>query len=365
MDSINKRDIHVLKYFSSFVSVSYGKVINITEPTLTFCPLAEHLYKDFSNIRGNDKEAIKNAIKSAIESKIKDYGFFTDDRKLSYGDVSIPYGASEMLMFALRKNAIDAAVVVCEGAGTVITDAPEVVQGIGARMNSLLLTSPIKGIIEKLREHTRRLDFILTDLRLKAYRDDMFDHIYSQHAWKHQKTKYNGMPEICAYQHCWTKLTSSIKQKNIEYYFGGGERGRTKDFIEYVWRPDCTINAKSALLNFDNRIGHSKFLANMQRAKYSIVIADEEYNNTAFVTQRYFENILYDVVSFVDGKYDLKEKLISHTDWRRVHSYKELREKMNYLNTHQKEYVELLKKQRAEITQDMISGQYTYSLIMK
>lgn len=67
MDSINKRDIHVLKYFSSFVSVSYGQVINITEPTLRFCPLAKHLCKDFSNIQGKDKEAIK----SAIESKIK------------------------------------------------------------------------------------------------------------------------------------------------------------------------------------------------------------------------------------------------------------------------------------------------------
>ena len=150
-DYMDRRDIHVLKYFSSFVSVSHGKVINITEPTLTFCPLAKHLYKDFSNMRGNDKEAIKSAIKSAIESKIKDYGFFTDNRKLSYGDVSIPYGASEMLMFALRKGVIDAAVVVCEGAGTVITNKPEVVQGIGARMNSLLLTSPIKGIIKKLK----------------------------------------------------------------------------------------------------------------------------------------------------------------------------------------------------------------------
>ncbi len=151
MDSINKRDIHVLKYFSSFVSVSYGRVINITEPALTFCPLAKHLYKDFNNIRGNDKETVKSAIKSAIESKIKDYGFFTDNRKFSCGDVSIPYGASEMLMFALRKSAIDAAVVVCEGAGTVIADTPEIVQGIGARMNSLLLTSPIKGIIGKLK----------------------------------------------------------------------------------------------------------------------------------------------------------------------------------------------------------------------
>ncbi len=151
MDYINRRDIHVLKYFSSFISVSCGKVINITEPTLRFCPLAKHLCKDFSNIKGNDKEAIKSAIKSVIESKIKDYGFFTDHRKLTCGDVLIPYGASEMLMLALRKSVIDVAVVVCEGAGTVIVPEPEVVQGIGARMNSLLLTSPIKGIIGKLK----------------------------------------------------------------------------------------------------------------------------------------------------------------------------------------------------------------------
>ncbi len=38
-----------------------------------------------------------------------------------------------MISFALRKKAIDAAVVVCEGAGTIITNKPEVVQGIGAR----------------------------------------------------------------------------------------------------------------------------------------------------------------------------------------------------------------------------------------
>ena len=60
-------------------------------------------------------------------------------------------------MSALKKGAIDAAVVVCEGAGTIITDVPEVVQGIGARMNSLLLTSPIKGIIKKLKTAGCRL----------------------------------------------------------------------------------------------------------------------------------------------------------------------------------------------------------------
>jgi putative methanogenesis marker protein 8 len=156
---MDNRDIHVLKYFSSFVSVSNGRIINITEPTLTFCPLANHLYKNFRGKRGNDKEAIKAAIKSAIESKIKDYGFFTEKRNLSFGEVSIPYGASEMMSFALRKKAIDAAVLVCEGAGTVIADRADIVQGIGARMNSLLLTSPIKTVIQKLKTSGCRVVF--------------------------------------------------------------------------------------------------------------------------------------------------------------------------------------------------------------
>jgi putative methanogenesis marker protein 8 len=148
---MDRRDIHVLKYFSSYVSVSDGKVINITDPTLTYCPLAEHLYKDFRGKSHSDKDAIKNVIKMAIESKIKDYGFFTDERKILFNDVAIPYGASEMISFSLRKKVIDAAVVVCDGAGTVITDKPKIVQGIGARMNSLLMTSPVKGIIKKLK----------------------------------------------------------------------------------------------------------------------------------------------------------------------------------------------------------------------
>lgn len=151
------RDIHVLRYFSSFISVSNGKVINITEPTINSCPLASHLYKDFRLIPGNDKEAVKGAIKKVIESKIRDYGFFTDGRKFSFDEVSIPYGASEMLSFALRKKGVEAAVVVCEGAGTVITGKPDIVQGIGARMNSLLLTSPIKKIIETLKSSGSRV----------------------------------------------------------------------------------------------------------------------------------------------------------------------------------------------------------------
>ncbi|MBN2142985.1 MAG: DUF2099 family protein [Candidatus Aureabacteria bacterium] len=145
------KDIHIIRYFSSYVSISEGRVIHVTNPSLAYCPLAAHLHIFFRRLRNPDKQAVRQAIKNTIEFKIRKYGFFTGFRTLISNQVTVPYGASEMLMSALQKHAIDASVVLCEGAGTVITSRPEVVQGIGGRMNSLCLTSPIKGIIEKLK----------------------------------------------------------------------------------------------------------------------------------------------------------------------------------------------------------------------
>ncbi len=153
------RDIHILRYFSSFISISDGKVINVTTPILSHCPLASYLYKGFKTVDGADKEAVIREIRIAIESKIRDFGFFTSRRVLTADTTSIPYGASEMLMFALNKKTVEAAVVVCDGAGTIITDRGEIVQGVGARMNSLLLTSPIKETIERLRQSDCKVVF--------------------------------------------------------------------------------------------------------------------------------------------------------------------------------------------------------------
>lgn len=146
----NKRDLHILRYFSSLVSVSNGKVVKVTSPALSFCPLASHLYKGLRKVDRADKKAVKLEIKKAIESKIRDFGFFTSSRVFSEDKRAVQYGASEMLAAALKRKAIDAAVVVCDGAGTVITDNGNIVQGIGARMNTLVRTSPIPETISLL-----------------------------------------------------------------------------------------------------------------------------------------------------------------------------------------------------------------------
>ena len=216
------------------------------------------------------------------------------------------------------------------------------------------------GILEKLRTKTKRFDLILTDLKLKPYRLDLFDNIYTQ---TKRDNKYSGIVESIFYNVKLDSLTKTIRKKNILYYFNGGERDRIEDFFEYVWRPDCKIHGKSKMLNFDNRVGFYKSMEVLKKSKYSIVIADTSYNENGFITARYYDNILADVITFVDYKYDLDEILIKKSDWRRVHSYPEMKEKMIFLEKNQTQYFNLLKKQRTEIKKSYMTGEFTYSLL--
>jgi len=146
------KDLHVTRMYSSFIAVSEGKIIRITEPFLEYCPLADALYKKTFLHEGiGSDSSLTKAIKKAVEEKISKYGYFTAGRELQRKDIVVPYGASEIMMYALRKKRIDSAVVVCDGVGTVVVDRPEIVQGIGARMNGLFYTSPVPETIEKLR----------------------------------------------------------------------------------------------------------------------------------------------------------------------------------------------------------------------
>lgn len=141
-------DLHIVRVLSSFVGISRGQIISMTKPFLEYCPLVSSLYPGTRGMFGSEKT--KEVIKEIIAEKISTFGQFTDKRVLQAQDIAVPYGASEMLMYALRKKVIDAAVVVCDGAGTVVTDRPDIVQGIGARMNGLFYTSPIRPITDRL-----------------------------------------------------------------------------------------------------------------------------------------------------------------------------------------------------------------------
>lgn len=151
---VKKRiDEHVIRYFSSRITISNGKVTKVTRPSIAACPLAGFLYPGLSRSRSVSIPRVRREIRRVIEDKIARIGFCTASRVVWGAGASIPYGASEVMAHGLRKDAVDAAVLVCDGAGTIVAAVPEVVQGVGARMHSVLRTSAIPEVIERLQKH--------------------------------------------------------------------------------------------------------------------------------------------------------------------------------------------------------------------
>ena len=138
-------DLHITRKAGALIAISEGKVILIEKPLLKYCPLLKEIFK-VENIN-------KKSIKNKFEIQKKDYGNFSCDRVTVNDEIMIPFGASEIMMYALKNNLIDAAVLVCEGAGTVVSSNPSLVQGIGANMNGIFYTSPIKAIINNIRDN--------------------------------------------------------------------------------------------------------------------------------------------------------------------------------------------------------------------
>jgi putative methanogenesis marker protein 8 len=125
------------------VVVKNGAVVDVGESALKSCPLARKFSKPVDEIT-------KEAVKANIEDRIEKIGMFTDRRSVLSTDDFVIFGASELLSLGMRNGFIDSAVIVCDGAGTIIATTPEVIQGVGGRMSGLVKTSPIRGVIEKL-----------------------------------------------------------------------------------------------------------------------------------------------------------------------------------------------------------------------
>jgi putative methanogenesis marker protein 8 len=96
------------------------------------------------------KHIDKEAVRKSVEKKIAAQGFCCRNRTFDAEPV-VAYGASEMMQVWIEKDLIDCAVVVCEGAGTVITTNGKLVQAVGARLTGIVKTSAIREVIEHIR----------------------------------------------------------------------------------------------------------------------------------------------------------------------------------------------------------------------
>ena len=120
------------------------EVVEVSEPLIRYCRLWEKM-------RGIT-QFTEEQIRENITFRIQDFGLCTKDRVIEL-DTFVGFGASETFMTALRRHLLDSTVTVCEGAGTVITSNPSLVQGIGARLSGVIETCQVKAIIQKIEAH--------------------------------------------------------------------------------------------------------------------------------------------------------------------------------------------------------------------
>jgi putative methanogenesis marker protein 8 len=126
------------------VVIKDGKVTEVGQPMIEWCPI-------FSKVRGIQR-ITPEEVKKNVEFRINDFGMFTDKRQLRLDDF-VGFGATEVMTTGLNRGLLEMTVTTCEGAGTVISNNPALVQGMGGRMSGLVETEPIGGIIKGINEH--------------------------------------------------------------------------------------------------------------------------------------------------------------------------------------------------------------------
>jgi len=134
------KDRHIIEALGKAkVIIEDGKVIYVGEPEVTYCPL-------FAKHRGI-KEITRDVVRENVEFRIEDFGLCTPSRQMRMRDF-LTFGVSELLSMAVADKRLDCAVLVADGAGTVIITDPELIQGIGGRISGMIETTPILEVIE-------------------------------------------------------------------------------------------------------------------------------------------------------------------------------------------------------------------------
>lgn len=135
-------DEHVIEGLGKArIVIRDGKVVEVGEPQIGYCPI-------FDKHRGI-KKIDKEVIRKNMEFRISDFGMCTPRRVLKMKDF-LSFGVSEIICTAMMKKLVDAAVLVCEGTGTLIVTEPEMVQGVGGRVSGLVSTTPIPEVISNV-----------------------------------------------------------------------------------------------------------------------------------------------------------------------------------------------------------------------
>jgi putative methanogenesis marker protein 8 len=141
------KDEHVIEAIGRCrVVIRNGQVVEVGEPLIRDCPLAKRFAFPIPDIK-------KDSVKANIEHRIKAFGMCTPGREVMDTREFVGFGASELLSFGLHKGLLDAVVLACDGAGTVVVTKPSMAQGIGGRMSGLVSTTPYPEVMDRIEKN--------------------------------------------------------------------------------------------------------------------------------------------------------------------------------------------------------------------
>lgn len=157
----SERELHVTRMFGSYILLKREKdglkAALATPIPIKYCPLmvdllkevggscAEHLLESLDT--DNPEEQVKLLCELINEVVIKG-GYFDTNRPLNSCEVNVLFGASETISSAFKSHMLDAAVIVSNNLGTIITTNDTSTQGAVKRMTGLFYTSPSENIVK-------------------------------------------------------------------------------------------------------------------------------------------------------------------------------------------------------------------------
>lgn len=153
--------VHITRMFGSYILLKKIngelKAVKSTPIPIKYCPLMIKLLKEVGgNIAEkliasldatNEEEQTKMMCELINEVVIKG-GYFDTNRPLNSCEANVTFGASETMSSAFSSGLIDAAVIVSNNLGTIITTNAPGTQGAVKRMTGLFYTSPNAEIIK-------------------------------------------------------------------------------------------------------------------------------------------------------------------------------------------------------------------------
>lgn len=158
----SNKGIHITRMFGSYILIKNEndklKAVAATPIPIKYCPLMIKLLKEvgeecaeelLNSLQSIDSNKQTQLMCELINQAVIGTGYFDTNRSLNSCEANVLFGASETISSAFKNNMLDAAVIVSNNLGTIITTNDTNTQGAVKRMTGLFYTSPSEELVNE------------------------------------------------------------------------------------------------------------------------------------------------------------------------------------------------------------------------